>query len=134
MAENANAQQELENLLVKTLTDASWKKTDRGEKLGKAEMEFNNGKVTLQMGTAFEPGQVAFAIFESPEEGSDFVLDCPDKLADVLKTVISFQNQISFDDYKQYLSQLVQVCPKTYVDTGDDLVPLIDEDDDDDDA
>jgi hypothetical protein len=132
MAENANAQQEFENLLVKTLSDAGWKKTLRGEKLGKPEMEFNNGHVTLQIGTRPEPGWITFAIFDSPGEGSDFALECPDKLADVLKTVISFQNKISFDDYKQYLSQLVQVCPKTYVDTGDDLVPLIGDDDDDD--
>jgi len=131
MAENANAQEQFENLLVKTLTGAGWKKTHRGEQLGKAEMEFNNGKVTLQIGTASEPGQVTFSIFESPQEGSDFILECPDKFADVLKTVISFQSNISFDDYKQYLSQLVQVCPKTYVDTGDDLVPLIEDDDDD---
>jgi hypothetical protein len=131
MAENANAQQEFENLLVKTLTDAGWKKTHRGEKLGKAEMEFNNGEVTLQIGARSEPGWITFAIFDEPEEGSDFALECPDKLADVLKTVISFQNKISFDDYKPYLSELVRVCPKTFVDTGDDLVPLIDDDEDD---
>jgi len=127
MAENANT---FDDLLVKTLSDAGWKKTHRGEKLGKPEMEFNNGEVTLQIGTRPEPGWITFAIFDSPEEGSDFAIDCPDKLASVLKTVISFQNKISFDDYKQYLSELVQVCPKTYVDTGDDLVPLVDSDDD----
>ena len=132
MAENEKAKQELENSLVKTLGDAGWKKTHKGEQLGKAEMEFNNGKVTLQMGTTSEPGQITFSIFESPQEGSDFVLECPDKIGDVLKTVISFQNNISFDDYKQYLSQLVQVCPKTSVDTGDDLVPLIEDDDNED--
>jgi hypothetical protein len=126
-----NTQPAFENLLVKTLADAGWKKTFRGEKLNKPEMEFNNGKVTLQIGTRPNPGWMTLGIFDTPEEGSDFALECPDKLADVLKTVISFQNKISFDDYKQYLSELVQVCPKTYVDTGDDLVPLLDEDDDD---
>ena len=130
MADNANTQEAFESLLVKTLSDAGWKKTHRGETLNKPEMEFNNGQVTLQIGTRPEPGWITFTIFDSPDEGSDFALECPDKLAAVLKTVISFQNKISFDDYKSFLSELVQVCPKTYVDTGDDLVPLIDDDDD----
>jgi hypothetical protein len=120
-----------DDLLVKTLAGAGWKKTYRGEKLNKPEMEFNNGEVTLQIGTRPDPGWITLAIFDEPEEGSDFALECPDNLADVLKTVISHQDKISFDDYKQFLSALVQVCPKTYVDTGDDFVPLIDNDDDD---
>ena len=131
MADNANTQEAFESLLVKTLSDAGWKKTHRGETLNKPEMEFNNGQVTLQIGMRPEPGWITFAIFDLPDEGSDFALECPDKLAAVLKTVISFQNKISFDDYKSFLGELVQVCPKTYVDTGDDLVPLIDDDDDD---
>jgi len=127
MAEEAEKQKEFEALLIKTLTGAGWKKSVRGEKLGKADMEFNNGEVTLQVHTRSDPGWIIFSIFESPEEGSDFAIRAPNELATVLNTITSFQNEISFDNYKEYLSQLVAVSPEIYVDTGDDLIPLKDE-------
>src|SRR5437762_6117550 len=86
-----------DDLLAKTLTAAGWKKTVKGERLGKADFEYDNGEVTLEVEAGSEPGSITFSIFDSPEEGSDFVIKCEKKLPEILAAVISFQDKISFD-------------------------------------
>ena len=127
MSNDQEQQRAAAALIIKTLTDAGWKKTVKGEALGKADMQYDNGSVTLEVEQASDPGWLDLSVFDRSEDGSDFSLNCSGKLNEVLATIISFQDKVSFDDYKQYLTQLLQVCSEIYVDTGDDFVPLLEE-------
>src|SRR5262245_16324706 len=127
MAKKSKKQQALEESIIKTLTDAGWKKTTKGETFGKADMAYDNGSVTLEVETSWKPGWVNLSIYDRSGDGSDFSMNCPDNLSQLLVAIVSFQDKISFKDYKRFLSQLVGICPKIYVDTGDELVPLVDD-------
>lgn len=130
MTDNQKPQQPDDAQIIKTLTEAGWKKTLKAETVGKAEMEYDNGSVTLVVEPGSDPGWLDLSVFDRSDQGSDFSLDCKEKFTEALTTIISFQDKISFDDYKQYLTQLLQVC-EVYVDDGDDFVPLLENDDDD---
>jgi hypothetical protein len=130
MTDNQKDQDQEVALIIKTLSEAGWKKTVKAESLGKAEMEYNNGSFTLVVEQGSDPGWLDLSVFDSSDQGSDFSLDCKGRISEVLKTIVSFQDKISLTDYKQYLTELVKVC-EIYVDTGDDFVPLVEDDDDD---
>lgn len=127
MSNNQEQQHAEDAVIIKTLSEAGWKKTVKGEAVGKADMEYDNGSVTLVVERGSDPGWLDLSVFDRSEEGSDFSLNCPGKLNEVLVAIISFQDKISFEDYKQYLTQLLQVCSEIYVDDGDDFVPLVED-------
>ena len=110
--------------IIKRLSAAGWHQTIKGEALGRAELEYDNGKISLLVDQGAEHGWLDLSIYDESDEGSDFSLQCPGKLNEVLDLIITFQDKISFDNYKEFLRELVKVAD-VYVDAGgDDFVPL----------
>jgi len=58
----------------------------------------------------------------------DLSIDYEDRLQEILAAIISFQDSISSENFKEPLRKLLQVCPSTtYLGRGDEFIKLIDE-------
>jgi hypothetical protein len=118
-----------------TLLAAGWQVSDRGKFGDRAFLEYNNGKLSLEV----EEGQNEsknryFRFIVSPGFAQGLYLnvhfdDDDAKLADALKLIVSFQNEISPSNFKGYVRGLLKVCPKIFLDLEelDHLVRLVDD-------
>jgi len=116
-----------ETLIIEMLTKAGWHKTIKGETFKKADMEYQNDTMELEVECNSKGNSVYLSIYDKSGLGMDLAIEFKDKLLELLKTIISFQDTISPTNFREYVRMIKAVCPSIYVDIGDKLVPLIDE-------
>jgi hypothetical protein len=112
------------NTIIETLSAAGWKKTDKANVVNMAEMEYDNGQMHLEIEHDPQDNSVVFRML-GPHGELFFVAYYEDKLTPWLQALIAIQNALNEKNYQEYIRQLLPICPM-FIDTGEDLVPLID--------
>ncbi len=113
-------------LIMEVLQQAGWSKTDRATVFGVADLTYQNE--TLEVGMVYEwtDNLRYFHITHTTQELS-LAIAFETNLQELLQLVVSFQDQMSSDNFRSYIRALLNLCPSTYVDTGDELIPLKDD-------
>lgn len=132
MRKNEMAEKQLQEraLLIKKLSNSGWigRKTNSLFDEGwwfdaEAVMDYQNDGIELVIQYCAEDNSVDFSINEG-SDGIDFVIKFEDKLKEVLDEIVNFQNSISLDNYKNYIRQILKVCPLTFIVLDDKVVQL----------
>jgi hypothetical protein len=92
-----------------------------------ASMEYENDSMLLDLEYNAEKKSVYFTISAHTGESIQLVIEYGKKLDELLQTVIDFQDEISPNNYRQFLRRILKVCPSTRVDTGDETLELVDD-------
>jgi hypothetical protein len=133
--EMSKKQLAMRSIVIDTLAAAGWEGPsqesdfDRGLWLpAEASMEYRAKNMTLEAEHSAE--QKSLVLLLTADSGADvrLVIKCEDKLESVLKALVGFQDQISPTNFREKLKPLLKICDKVFVDTGDEEVPLADED------
>ena len=88
-----------------------------------AVMDYHNEKANLILQYYVEKEKISFSIDE-PSKRLGFVIKFGDNLQPVLDTIVSFQDQISVDNFKEYMRNVLQLGVDTYILVNDELVLL----------
>ncbi|MBN2135400.1 MAG: hypothetical protein JW737_06680 [Acidobacteria bacterium] len=116
------------DLIIETLDAAGWKKTDKARIVSMAEMEYDNNQMHLELEHDDSDDSVIFRMFGAHGE-LFFVAYYEDKLTEWLNALIAIQDFLNEQNYQEYIRQLLPICP-LYIDNGEDLIPLTDDDPD----
>ncbi|MBD3329224.1 hypothetical protein GF357_01905 [Candidatus Dojkabacteria bacterium] len=118
--------------LIQTLSDSGWLGRKMNELFDRdfwvhseAIMDYHNEKADLILQYYVEKEKISFSIDE-PSRRLDFVIKFGDKLQSVLDTIVSFQDQISVYNFKEYMRKVLQLGVSTYILVNDELVLLED--------
>lgn len=124
-------QQERREQIVKRLTAAGW--TDGAENkfysmdipvAHEAVMEFA-GKMQLTVSyTAKEETLTLIMETSLGGPGVTLIMKCWEALDEVLDLIVSFQRKVTKANFRDYVVQLVEICPGTLSDTEDGYVRL----------
>jgi hypothetical protein len=119
--------------LIETLSESGWLGRKMNELFDRdfwvhseSIMDYHNGKADLILQYYVEKEKISFSIDE-PSRRLDFVIKFGDKLQQVLDTIVSFQYQISVDNFKEHMRKFWQFRLSTYILVNDELV-LLEED------
>ena len=135
-------------LLVQTLTKAGWEASafnrlfDKGHFVRcEALMNYQNATMELGVGYFASQERIYFGFHEKvsadglesivlrPPAGLDIAIEYDDQLEDLLQLIVSVQDQISAENYKKIVRQILRICPKAYLwregDFGDEMIPLL---------
>ncbi len=118
---------EEQSTIIQRLTDAGWNQTERGTVFKTANMEYQNKTMQLEVDYGYEKDSFYFLLYDHEGKGVDLIIYFEDKLQQLLDTIISFQDEISPNNYREHIRKILSVCSSTYLDTGDEPVPLIDD-------
>jgi hypothetical protein len=92
-----------------------------------ARMEYQNETVSLEVDYLAETPSIMLSVYGSQGESMNLSIDYEDKLQEILTAIISFQDSISPQNFKEPLRKLLKVCPSTtYIEREDGFVKLID--------
>jgi hypothetical protein len=116
-----------QSTIIQRLTGAGWKQTERGTVFKTANMEYQNKTMQLEVDYGYEKDSFYFSLYDHEGKGIDLIIYFEDKLKQLLDTVISFQDEISPNNYREYIRRILSVCSSTYLDMGDETVPLVDD-------
>lgn len=116
------------NVLVGTLLGAGWKKTQKGLLFDKPELEYSNGATHLQVEYGDTKNTLYFTIADRSGKQLCLVIRFQKKLEDVLRAITNFQDTITPSNFREHVRTLVGMSVPVFVDTGDELVPVVDED------
>ncbi len=114
-----------QEIIIATLGAAGWEKTDKANVVSMAEMQYDNGQMHLELEHDPQDDSLIFRMF-GPHGELFFVVYYKEKLAVWLQGLIAIQDALNEQNYQEYIRQLLPICP-LFVDTGEDLVPLIDD-------
>lgn len=94
-----------------------------------AVYDYTNGKIHLMFMYGAERQAIDFIIVDSMTEASkriNLVIEFADKLAELLNLIDSFKDKITFDTYKGYFEQILQLLPgKVFLFQNDQRIPLV---------
>lgn len=117
------------------LIAAGWQVSVRGTFGDRAFLEYNTGKLLLEVQEGSNENRNRFFSFNiSPSFAQGLYLnvhfgDDAAKLDEALKLIVSFQDSITPDNFKTYVRKLLKVCPKILLDLEEEehLIPLVDD-------
>lgn len=114
------------DIIIETLGAAGWAKPDKAKVVSMAEMEYDNERVHLEIEHDPSDDSLIFRLFG--HHGELFlVVYYKEQLSEWLHALIAIQNKLDEQNYQEYIRQLLSICP-IFFDTGEDLVPLVDDD------
>jgi hypothetical protein len=93
-----------------------------------ARMEYqNNKKMNLELDYLAESHLIMLSIYGKFGESMDIGIYFEDKLQELIEIIISFQDEISSSNYKEYLRKILKIFPSnTYIARGEGFVQLTD--------
>jgi hypothetical protein len=93
-----------------------------------ARMEYqNNKKMNLEIDYLAESHLIMLSIYGKFGEAMDIGIYFEDKLQELIEIIISFQDEISSSNYKEYLRRILKIFPfNTYIARGEGFVQLTD--------
>jgi len=122
--------------VIEMLTTSGWTgplEADRFER-GRlcdpeTRMKYQSETVSLEVDYLAETPSIMLSVYATQGESMDLSIDYEDRLQEILAPIISFQDSISSENFKEPLRKLLQLCPSTtYLGRGDEFIKLIDED------
>ena len=111
------------DIIIATLGAAGWEKTDKAKVVSMAEMQYDNSRMHLEIEHDAQDDSLIFRMF-GPHGELFFVVYYEEKLATWLQALIAIQDALNEKNYQEYICQLLPIY-HLFVDTGEDLVPLI---------
>lgn len=119
------------SVFIKNLGQAGWVGTgvnelfDSGDYVSEeAQMEHNSKKMTLIAEFSAEKESLLLYLDAPDGRQASFTIQCMMNLPDVLAVIVSFQDQISPDNFRSYISKIINVCMNVFVDTPQGLQQL----------
>lgn len=125
-AKRTEQQERNAKAILAILGAAGWRPTDRAKVFGVADLTYENAAVQLEATYEWTDDLLYFTMIADGLE-LPLAINFSAKLEDVLQALISLQDQISEDNFRDHVRSLLRVCPSMFVDTGGALVPLQDD-------
>lgn len=117
-----------QTLILESLENAGWVKTDKASVITLAELSYRNEFMTIEVEHNWRRSVIFFRLF-SDDGDIFFMVEYREKLNELLKVFIALQDKISPANYNDYIRKILKLCPNSFLDSGDDLIPLIDDED-----
>jgi hypothetical protein len=121
--ELSEEQLEERNLFVKHLEKAGWTDTgvnqmfDDGDFVSEeSQMEYTNDKMGMLFEFSAKIRGLRLNLTADSGKEVNFVVQYEEKLKELLKLITSFQDKISAQNYKGYMSKVLELCPQTFAD------------------
>lgn len=111
------------NLVAENWEDVSLESTTDIE--GYLDIIYANSTMTLELEYEPKKKRIYLAIYEIMGQGVDLILDHKKSPLALIKKIISFQDDISTDNYKDKIEELFKICPDICVDIDGKLYQLI---------
>lgn len=125
------------SLIIKTLAAAGWEEVTDNEVFEKglwcdpeAAMEYENKTMSIELEYDAKDNSIYISIYEFSGKGIDLTIYYQDKLEEILKTIISFQNEISSENYRYHIRKVLQSNIPIYVGVDEKVFQLTDEEGD----
>lgn len=123
-------------MIVERLTSAGWKGTasnrlfDKGKSARcEARMTFKNSTMKLTVTYFADKELVYFGLYDTLGKGVSIATNFENMLEEWLDLIISFQNELSSDNYKYYIEKIVKKFPSVFVEIEEEgeltLIPLL---------
>ncbi|MDQ2807421.1 MAG: hypothetical protein M3Z04_11005 [Chloroflexota bacterium] len=116
-SEMSESQLQERNIFIKTLDKAGWQGTPRNSLFDEgdwfseeASMEYSKGTTNMFAYYSASDALIYLTMHFSARE-LRLIIHYADKLQAVLEALASFQDTISAKNYKQYVGELLDVCP-----------------------
>jgi hypothetical protein len=94
-----------------------------------ARMKYESKMLSLEVDYLAESQLIMLSISKRSGERMDIAVYFQDQLEEILEAIISFQDSISLDNYKENIKKILQICPdNVYMAKGEKFVKLTDRD------
>lgn len=122
------------SVIIKTLAVAGWEEVTDNEVFEKglwcdpeAAMEYENKTMSVELEYDAKDHSIYLSIYEFSGKGIDITIYYQDKLEEILKKIISFQDEISSENYKNHIRKILQSNIPIYVGIDEKVFELTDE-------
>ena len=87
-----------------------------------SQFEFENNEICLRASFRASTGTIYLAIYKETFEGNrlGFIIEYGDKLAELAGLIVFFGSTITLNNYKEYLSRILDLGLEVYVDMGEE--------------
>ncbi|MCE9667757.1 hypothetical protein LY474_08020 [Myxococcus stipitatus] len=114
-------------LIADTLRAAGWRTSDQNELFEsggwaffEVNMTYKNPVMRLELRYSAKDALVYLDIQNLEGRGVLLHVKFGDKLAELLKEIVGFQQQISPSNFRRHVNRIVLSCPETYAAIGDE--------------
>lgn len=114
---------ERDRVIIERLTRSGWRRTDRSEAFGAADLTYRNQYLSLGVLHEWQDDSITFKIIDK-NNTLYLAVYFNDNLPQLLEVISAMQDEISPDNFRDQIGKIIQVCPSVYVDTGDGIVPI----------
>lgn len=116
-----------QDTLVEMLTAAGWKKTRKGQLFDKAELEYANNQMHLEIEYGERHDALYLTLADRTGKEIALMIRFEKKLDDIIRTITDFQDKITPSNFREHVRTIVRMGAPVFVDTGEELVPVVDE-------
>lgn len=114
-----------EKYMLNRLIDKGWQRIIKTFRSNSATLTYKNGcEITLEYHFYWQDNSINLKI-HSPAGLLFLVIYYKDKLEEFLDVLVQIQDTISPKNYREKIGQIMLVCPSIFVNTGEELVPLV---------
>jgi hypothetical protein len=116
-----------QDLLVEALTAAGWKRTRKGQLFDKADLEYANNQMHLEVEYGDRHDSLYLTLADRTGKEIALVIRFEKKLEDTIRTITDFQDKITPSNFREHVRSIVRMGVPVFVDTGEELVPVVDD-------
>ncbi len=116
-----------QDTLVEMLTTAAWKKTRKGQIFDKAELEYANNQMHLEVEYGDRHDSLYLTLADRTGKEIALVIRFEKKLEDIIRAITDFQDKITPSNFREHVRTIVRMGVPVFVDTGEELVPVVDD-------
>ena len=110
------------SVIIKTLAEAGWEKVTDNEAFEKdlwcdpeAAMEYENKTMSIELEYDAKDHSIYLSVYDFFGKGIDITIYFQDKLEEILNTLISWQDEISSENYKNHIGKILPYNVPVYV-------------------
>jgi len=116
-----------QDTLVEMLTAAGWKKTRKGQIFDKAELEYANNQMHLEVEYGDRNDSLYLTLADRTGKEIALAIRFGKNLKDIIRTITDFQDKITPSTFREHVRTIVRMGVPVFVDTGEELVPVVDD-------
>lgn len=117
-------QSEDRDLIIRVLIDSNWVKTNKAIVFGLAELTFKNNFLEMEIEHDYSDDSIILRIF-SPLKELFIVVFFQTFLEEILCKIVSFQDNLSEENYSELILQLLKITDQVFIDNGEELIEVI---------